>query len=63
MYSRVDCRNIMKAYGRRYFKNCVDLTWCWWLMFVILVIWEANIGRIAVEGQFRQIFHKTPSSK
>jgi hypothetical protein len=32
-------------------------------MPVILVIWKAEIGRIAVRGQPRQIVHETPSPK
>jgi hypothetical protein len=32
-------------------------------MLVILATWEANIRRMAVEGQPRQIVHETPISK
>jgi hypothetical protein len=32
-------------------------------MPVILATWEAEIGRIAIQGQSGQIFHKTSISK
>jgi hypothetical protein len=35
----------------------------WWFTPVILVIWEAEIGRITVRGQPRQIVHETLSPK
>jgi hypothetical protein len=38
-------------------------TWCWWLTSVILATWEAEIGRIELQGQPRQIVHKVPSPK
>jgi hypothetical protein len=36
---------------------------CRWLVPVILATWEAEIRRIAAEGQPRQILHKTLISK
>jgi hypothetical protein len=36
---------------------------CQWLAPVILAIWEAEIWRIIVQGQPRQIVHETPISK
>jgi hypothetical protein len=36
---------------------------CWWLTPVILATQEAEIRRIAVEGQPRQIDHETLSQK
>jgi hypothetical protein len=39
------------------------LTRCHWLTPVILTTWEAEMGRITVGGQPRQIVHKTPSPK
>jgi hypothetical protein len=35
----------------------------WWLEPVILATWEAEIGRIKIWGQPRQIVHETPSPK
>jgi hypothetical protein len=34
-----------------------------WLTYVIPGIWEAEIRRIIIQGQSRQIVHKTPSPK
>jgi hypothetical protein len=39
--------------------TCV--AWCQWLVLVILATWEAEIGKIALWGQPRQIVHKIPS--
>jgi hypothetical protein len=39
------------------------ITRCQWLTPVILAIWEAEIRRVAVQGQSRKIIHKTPSPK
>jgi hypothetical protein len=36
---------------------------CWWFTPIILATWEADIGRIAVSGQPRQIVHDTSISK
>jgi hypothetical protein len=35
----------------------------WWLTLVTLATWEAEIRRISVQGQTRQIVYKTPSPK
>jgi hypothetical protein len=35
----------------------------WWLTPIILASWEAEIGKIMVQGQPRQIIQETPISK
>jgi hypothetical protein len=35
----------------------------WWLMPIILAIWEAEIGQIKAQGQSGQTVHKIPSPK
>jgi hypothetical protein len=35
----------------------------WWLIPIVLVTWEVEIGRIIFQGQPGQIVHKTPSPK
>jgi hypothetical protein len=35
--------------------------WAWWLKMVILVIWEAESRKIAVQSQPWEKIHKTPS--
>jgi hypothetical protein len=37
--------------------------WTLWLTSLILATWEAEIGRISVQGQPRQIVQETPSPK
>jgi hypothetical protein len=44
-------------------KNSKTVTKAWWLKPVILAMWEAEIGRIVVQDQSRQIVCKTPISK
>jgi hypothetical protein len=43
-------------------KN-ISAAGCWWLTLIILAIGEAEIGRIAVQGQPWQIVLETPISK
>jgi hypothetical protein len=42
---------------------CIYTAGCQWLTSVILVTWVTEIRRIKVQGQSRQIVHKTPSPK
>jgi hypothetical protein len=35
----------------------------WWLMPIILTTWEAEIRRITIQGQLRQIVQESPISK
>jgi hypothetical protein len=35
----------------------------WWFTPLILAVWEAEIGRIMIQGQSRQIVHENLSSK
>jgi hypothetical protein len=44
-------------------RKIVLVARCWWLTPVIVDIWEAEIGRITVQDQPRQIVPKTPSPK
>jgi hypothetical protein len=46
-------------------RSCLKKTIarCWWLMSLILAIWEAEIRRITNQGQSRKIVCKTPSPK
>jgi hypothetical protein len=37
----------------QYFEKEMPRTGCWWFMPVILVTWEAEIGRMGVPGQPR----------
>jgi hypothetical protein len=41
------------------------ISWCWWLMPIILATQETEIGRLTVQGQARQKVHKTliPTNK
>jgi hypothetical protein len=39
------------------------LAWCQWLPPIILATQEADIRRITVQSQPRQIVHETPSQK
>jgi hypothetical protein len=43
-----------------YSQNCFR---CQWLMPIILATWEAEIERITVQGQSRQIICEIPSPK
>jgi hypothetical protein len=36
---------------------------CWQLTPIILANWEAEVMKIVVQGQPRQVVHKTPISK
>jgi hypothetical protein len=47
-------------------KRCIKNNFvdnCWWLTPVILATWEAELRRIKVQGQSRQIIQETPLSK
>jgi hypothetical protein len=46
-----------------YLLKSGNLAGCWWLIPVILATWEAEIRRIMVRGQPRQIVLKTLSPK
>jgi hypothetical protein len=43
--------------------NKNEISWHRWLMPVILTTWEAEIGRIKVRGQSREIVCGAPSPK
>jgi hypothetical protein len=57
---------IRKHLKRKLFYICNKISCiarCWWLMPVILTSWEAEIRRIEIQDQSRQIGHETPSPK
>jgi hypothetical protein len=47
----------------RKLKNEKHLARHWWLTSIIPAIWEAEFGRISVQGQPRQIVLQTSSAK
>jgi hypothetical protein len=46
-----------------FIKKCIYLSGSWWLMSVILATQEAEIRRIMVQSQPKQIVHETLSRK
>jgi hypothetical protein len=45
----------MQSWGDSCFKKRKEI-WTWWLTSVILAIWEAEVGRIFIQGQSREKF-------
>jgi hypothetical protein len=37
--------------NRKLLQKFYFLAGCWWLMLIVIVIWEADIRRVAVQGQ------------
>jgi hypothetical protein len=50
-------------YRKGSFLKRLQWAGCQWLIAVIRDAWEAEAGRIIVQGQSRQMFHETSISK
>jgi hypothetical protein len=63
MGAREQFLNWLAVWGSEEPSRKNSLTGCWWLISAILATWEAEIGRIMVQGQPGQIVGEFPSSK
>jgi hypothetical protein len=59
----LDYRCVSPHAAKTFILTAMLLSRCWWFIAVILVTWEADVRKIKVRGQPRQIVFETASSK